>query len=53
MSRKFIFITFPIILLVAVYFMGPEPDQPKWDLAMPTVPQAPAELEQYIAQQEV
>ncbi len=52
MSRKLIFITFPIILLIGIYFMGPEPDRPTWDPAMPTVPQDAAALERYIATQE-
>lgn len=32
--------------------MGPEPDQPIWNSDMPTVPQDPAELEEYVASQE-
>ncbi len=52
MSRKFIYITFPIILLAGIYFLGPEPDKPVWNPDMPIVPQDPAELEQYVALQE-
>ncbi len=52
MSRKFIFITFPILLLVGAYFMGPEPDQPTWDPTMPVVPQDAVELEKYVTFQE-
>jgi esterase/lipase len=52
MSRKFIFITFPLVLLVAVYFLGPTPDKPKWDRATISVPSDPAELERYVAAQE-
>lgn len=52
MSRKVIFITFPIVLLVAVYFLGPTPDKPKWDKAVVTVPVDPIELENYVAAQE-
>lgn len=52
MSRKFIFITFPILLVVAVYFLGPAPEKPTWDLAVVTVPSDPTALEQYIAMQE-
>lgn len=52
MSKKIIFITFPIILLVAVYFSGPTPEKPKWDKTVITVPSDPAELETYIAAQE-
>jgi esterase/lipase len=52
MKRKLIFITFPIILLVGIYFLGPEPAKPKYDPLMPTVPQTPDELEKYVAHQE-
>lgn len=52
MSRKFVFITFPIILLVAVYFLGPKPDAPVWDISMPIVPQEPAMLDAYVSAQE-
>ena len=52
MSRKLIFITFPIILLIGIYFIGPEPDQPTWDPTMPTVPQEAAQLEKYVAAHE-
>lgn len=52
MSKKFIFATFPIILLVGAYFLGPEPDEPKWDNTMPVVPQQPDELEKYVSLQE-
>ena len=52
MSRRFILITFPIILLVGIYFMGPEPDQPVWDMDRAIVPQDPASLEAYVKTQE-
>lgn len=52
MSRKVIFITFPIFLLVAVYFLGPTPDKPQWDKKIITVPTDPTELENYVAAQE-
>ncbi len=52
MSRKLIFITFPIVLLIAVYFLGPTPAKPKWDDAAVLVPSSPTELEKYIAEQE-
>ncbi len=52
MKRKLLFITFPIISLIAIYFLGPEPPEAKFDPALPTVPQAPDELEKYIAHQE-
>ena len=52
MSKKLVFITFPIILLVAVYFLGPEPSKPKWDKTVIEVPADPTALEQYISTQE-
>ena len=52
MSRKIVFITFPIVALVAVYFLGPTPDKPKWDKAAVTVPADPTALENYVAMQE-
>ena len=52
MSRRFTFITFPIILIFSVYFLGPEPDSPTWSKDMPVVPQQPDELERYVADQE-
>ncbi len=52
MSRRFIFITFPIILLVGIYFMGPEPDQPVWNMDHTVVPQDPANLEAYVKTRE-
>jgi len=52
MSRKFIFISFPFVLLVAVYFLGPTPDKPKWDKSVIHVPSDPTALETYIATKE-
>lgn len=52
MSRKTLFITFPIILLVAVYFLGPTPHKNKWSSALPSVPQDPEGLEQFVAANE-
>lgn len=50
--KKLILITFPIIVLMGIYFLGPEPAKAKFTLAMPAVPQSPDELEKYIAMQE-
>ena len=52
MSRRFILITFPIILLVGIYFIGPEPDLPVWNMDRTVVPQDPAILEAYVRTQE-
>ncbi len=39
-------------LLFGFYLAGPSPSAPRWDPAMPVVPQQPAELEAYVANQE-
>ncbi len=52
MKRKIIFITFPIVLLFGIYFLGPEPHQPKFNSVMPIVPQSPNELKKYISSNE-
>lgn len=52
MSGKFIFIISPLVLIVAIYFLGPVPVSPVWDQAVITVPSGASELEQYIAVQE-
>jgi esterase/lipase len=52
MPRKLVLITFPIILLITAYFLGPSPDKPKWDKADIKVPTDPTELENYITARE-
>ena len=52
MSKKMIYISFPILLLLGIYFLGPAPDKPQFDHAMPIVPQEAGQLENYVAQQE-
>jgi esterase/lipase len=52
MSRKFIFVSSFILLLVLIYFLGPAPEKQKWDLTMPSVPQDPSALEKYVADNE-
>jgi len=51
-SKRFILISFPIILVLGIYFLGPEPDRPAWDPTMPAVPKDPGGLEHYIAANE-
>lgn len=51
-NRKLILFTFPIIVFVGIYFIGPEPAKPKFDPTLPIVPQSPQELEKYVANQE-
>ncbi len=52
MSRKAIFIIFPVLVLVVIYFLGPAPERPRWDKNPVTVPSEPLALEEYIATQE-
>ena len=52
MSRRLFLITFPIILLIGIYFLGPAPETPKWNPDMPTVPHDANGLEKYVATQE-
>lgn len=41
-----------IILFIVVYFFGPQPNSPKLAIALPELPQQPAELEGFIRSQE-
>lgn len=51
-SRKLIKITFPIILLVGLYFVGPSADRAEYKTDMPVVPASSEQLVQYIQAQE-
>jgi esterase/lipase len=51
LSKRMIRITFPILLLVGLYFIGPEPKKPVYSKAMPNVPEA-ASLDKYISDEE-
>src|SRR6478609_9558306 len=51
-SKRAIKITFPFILLIGLYFIGPEPRKPKFDPTPITVPGDAAALEKYIADNE-
>lgn len=52
MSKKAIYISFPLLLLLGVYFLGPTPATPRFEKTMPVVPQTADELENYIARNE-
>ena len=52
MSKRFLRVTFPIIVIIAIYFVGPEPDKPEWEEVLITVPADPDSLEAYIAERE-
>jgi len=51
-SRRVIKITFPFILLLGIYFLGPEPSKPTLDTALPVVPSDAEELEKYVGTNE-
>ena len=48
MSRRWIKITFPFLLLFAVYFLGPRPAPARFSDDLPAVPSSADALEQYI-----
>ncbi|MBX2942150.1 MAG: alpha/beta hydrolase [Cyclobacteriaceae bacterium] len=52
MSKRQVLITFPILLLLGVYFLGPEPEKPKFDLVMPAIPTDPDQLESFVTENE-
>jgi pimeloyl-ACP methyl ester carboxylesterase len=51
-TKRLIVISFPVILLIGIYFLGPTPAQPRYDLAMPAIPETPEGLEDYVASNE-
>ncbi len=52
MSRRTIYITFPIFLIVGVYLLGPTPHRNVWSTTLPQVPQEPEALEAFVAANE-
>jgi pimeloyl-ACP methyl ester carboxylesterase len=42
-----------LLVLIVVYFLGPQPSTPKYTKELPVVPAAPAALEQYISNNEI
>lgn len=51
-NKLFIWITFPFLVLIGAYALGPEPNEPVFDLTKVTVPSQPDELERYVAAKE-
>ena len=51
-NRRWLKITFPILLLFGIYFLGPRPEAPVYDRDLPVVPDTPQELERYIQMRE-
>ena len=41
-----------LLVLIVLYFLGPQPRRPVYSNELPAVPEAPADLEQYIVRQE-
>lgn len=52
MSKTLLRKTFPLIVIIAIYFVGPEPSTPKWDPEMPAVPTGAEALEEHVRQME-
>ncbi len=51
-SKRLIRITFPILALIVLYFIGPSPDKPKYDQTWPIIPADAESLEKYISTRE-
>ncbi|MFZ6014726.1 MAG: alpha/beta hydrolase [Bacteroidota bacterium] len=51
-SKRWIKITFPILLIVGIYFLGPGPSKPVFDNRIKPVPTDAEGLENYIAEKE-
>lgn len=52
MKSRLVRITFPLLVLIAIYFLGPRPQSPGFNGAFPVVPANPDSLEAYVAGQE-
>ncbi|HEX6225218.1 MAG TPA: alpha/beta hydrolase [Chryseolinea sp.] len=52
MNRRLIKLTFPIILVLGLYFLGPKPDKPVYGKAMPNVSGSAAEMDRYVEERE-
>ena len=52
MSKRFVRITFPILVIIAALFLGPSPAKPKWNLDLPKVPSEALALDSYVRQKE-
>ena len=51
-TKRLIKVSFPFLLLVAVYFLGPDPERPEYRRDMPVVQRQATDLEAYIASSE-
>lgn len=52
-TKRWIIISFPILLVLGVYFLGSEPDHPNFNLKLPSIPEEADALENYIVQKEL
>jgi pimeloyl-ACP methyl ester carboxylesterase len=51
-SKRFIKLTAPVLMIVALYLLGPKPATPVYDMTLPAVPAEAVALEQYVAANE-
>ena len=51
-SKRLIQISFPIILLAGIYFLGPSPDKPIYNKVIPEIPKEPVALENYVREKD-
>lgn len=51
-KRRWLIVSFPVLLILGVYFLGPKPAHPVYDETLPTVPANPDELESYLETRE-
>jgi esterase/lipase len=48
-NKRLIWWTFPIILIIGIYFLGPEPEKAELNTSFPEVPSSPEAIEQHVA----
>ena len=51
-ARRWIKFSFPVLLIIGIYFLGPAPDHPDYDQTLPHVPDSPAALDLYVKSKE-
>jgi D-alanyl-D-alanine dipeptidase/esterase/lipase len=51
-NKLLVYFTFPVLLLAGIYFLGPTPKKPTWEMTIPDVPEDAIALEKYVADQE-
>jgi esterase/lipase len=48
-NKRIIWWTFPFILIIGLYFLGPEPEKPELSKTFPVAPSSPEAIEQHVA----